>query len=201
MRCTRCNMNVSKVYNGICPSCMSIAAKEKNDKVEAMINSQIVGNDLANPERLEEPGGFANMFKTDQSLTGRGTVSLAELEKADKVAPETGTVHDSTILYAYLRGNFTDKDKRAYKPTLKQLNHKYRLQLNADNYFICKKAEFGTTPGLGGRIIESKGGLVVVEKPIYKDPDFVEADPYEDDNKVLDLDATDEFDLGELDGV
>jgi NMD protein affecting ribosome stability and mRNA decay len=39
MRCKSCNKNVSKLYHGLCTSCLSLLAKDKNDAVEDMMNA------------------------------------------------------------------------------------------------------------------------------------------------------------------
>lgn len=198
MRCKKCNRNVSQLYNGICTGCMSVNIKETNDQVDHLINSSIPDGLLLNPERLDEPGGFARMLKASnrKKSVAVDNSRAASLKKVKNGASKPESVNTFDIL-DYVKGDFTDKDKRAYKPSLKILSKKYIVFFKRGLYSICKASEFGTTEITGGDVVESYGGLVVYKAKTYYDPDKVMPDSYEDDNSIIDVEEDDsEISLG-----
>lgn len=200
MRCKACNKNVGKTYNGLCTACMSVRAKERNEKIEALMQGD--GADLENlkAQHLEEKGGFARYINDGESTgTVRRTGASGRMS-ANGTGMGAGGKRKLSSLdidYSIVKGEFTEKDKRAYKPTLERLLKKYTVMMKNGNYAICKKSEFGTGE-IGGDIVEVKGGLIVFKNPGYYDPDKVVPDAYRDDNDELDSED-DSIELGTSD--
>lgn len=196
MRCKKCNKNVSTLYNGICTGCMSLNIKETNDQINNIMNSSIPDGLLLNPERLDEAGGFARMIR--ESSSRKKTVAVdnsraAAIKKSNKVKKEA-VDSDFNVLMC-IKGEFTEKDKRAYKPSLRNLEKKYIVMFKRGVYFICKASEFGQSEETGGVIVESHGGLVVFKNQSYYDPDRIEPDSYADDNAVIDADDDEDSEI------
>ena len=196
MRCKKCNKNVSTLYNGLCTGCMSVNIKETNDQVNTIMNSSVPDGLLLNPERLDEAGGFAKLIRESSSKKVIKTVDTdraAALKKSNK--PKKSSDSEEFNILLYIRGEFTEKDKRAYKPSLRNLGKKYIVMLKRGMYFICKASEFGKSEETGGEVIESHGGIVVFKGPSYYDPDKVSPDSYIDDNTSIDLDDEDDSEI------
>ena len=193
MRCKKCNKNVSQLYNGLCTGCMSVNIKEANDQIEHLMNSSIPDGVLLNPERLNEPGGFAKMVGGRSVANKKTTVDTsraASLKKVKKDGKKSESVSDFDIL-DYIKGEFTEKDKRAYKPSLKVLSKKYIVMFKRGMYSVCKASEFGQTEATGGDVVDNYGGLVVYKAKTYYDPDNIVPDSYADDNSVISVEEDD----------
>lgn len=194
MRCKVCNKNVGALYNGKCTACMSLSAKDKNDKIDAMLNAQKEGvSFFYKPERLAEPGGFARIICEDLSS------GIKDSSKdSSKVVKKTSSGNEDLAVHRYLMGDFSDKDKRAFKPTLRYFANKYSYNFEYNGYQICKANQFGTTEKLGGQIVESRGGLIVFKPVEFYDPNNItpSMSKYTDYSKKIEDSEEDDITLG-----
>jgi hypothetical protein len=129
---------------------------------------------------LDEPGGFAKMVQG-----GRSYKTATKAIDGGKVVKKTGTksnTGDEVAIYAYITGDFSDKDKRAFKPTLKYFASKYAYNFKNTGYKICKSNQFGEDDRTGGMVVESKGGLTVFKPTEFYDPSNVKTDLYAKDD-------------------
>lgn len=197
-RCKRCNKSTGQLYDGLCAACLTINTRESNDIVAGEMNGSFpFGSGLADPDRLKQPGGWAGLVKRDKDS------QKVENTTYKRIVPGKGTITKKTkldsdgVAYFMVVGEYTDKDRKAFAPIFKQLYKKYLVFFRYGTHFICKKSEFGQN-GIGGDVVEQKGGLIVFKNTDYYDPSKIKIDSYEDDDKEIDTEIEDsEFDLGD----
>lgn len=193
-RCKICNKVASgTLFNGVCAKCMCAETKKENELIEQKLYNEDDGFQSVMKTDLNKKGGFAECFRTSLA-DHKSEMSTGVEERAEVVKPESKKDELDTIK---LVGEFTQKDKRAYRPLFQQLYKKYGVFFKRGEYFICKKSCFGGD--VVGDIVEEKANLLVLKRKAYLDPDHVMPDSYMDDNEVIESydDDADELELNE----
>lgn len=198
-RCKRCNKSVGQLYDGLCAACLTVRTREVNEIVEAEMNGSTELVPDIHKERFDVPGAWADFVKKPIS----SEASKVETTTYKRIIPGKGTVTKKTkldtdgVAYYMVVGEYTDRDRRAFAPIFKQLYKKYLVLFKNGTYFICKKSEFGKN-GIGGDVVEQKGGLIVFKATEFYDPSKIQIDSYADDDIEVDSIIEDsEFSLGE----
>lgn len=190
-RCKICGKTVGKLYNGLCAGCLSIQARENSIMIEDLLNMSDLDDRLApDSKEVNSVGGVARLLRSPEykalSEKAKKEMETGKPNKEDKVNKVMSSV----------KGEMTDKDKKAYRKTIEFFTNKYGAKILTGEYSICKKSEFGKDDTLGGRVIEEKGGMLVYGKPEYYDPDKITIDVLHPENNVLEdeEDENDDFD-------
>lgn len=187
MRCTRCNKNAGHLYNGLCTACMSLNVRKVQREVDDIMNGSMEISGMAHPEDLSKKGGFGAFLSAATTPIKKVNAGSGNKVKMKAV--------DSTGRKA-IKGEFTDKDMRAFSLIFNKLYTKYKVFIDRGEYFICKKSVFGND-GIGGDIIEESRGLIVFKKKAEYDPENIKPDPYAPDDAEIDTDDNDTVDMSD----
>lgn len=176
-RCPKCNKKVDRLYNNRCTGCMSESIIQENSELDAMLN-EISPELVHKTGDLNKPGGFAKAFQRSESEKKR----LEELKsKKVQLTSKSDKVYERVIAKAGL----SDKEKKAYMPSLKQLFKKYEPMFLKGEYRLCKKADYGKDEFTGGTVVDMRGGIVVYKDIEYYDENRMVVDPYAADDVVI----------------
>lgn len=186
-RCYKCNKKVDRLYNGRCTGCMSELVLSENIQINAMLN-EISPELLHLDGEMNKPGGFAKAFKRTES-------EKKMLETLYNKKMEITSKSERVYQKALDRAGLTEKEKKAYMPSLKQLFKKYEPMFLNGTYYFCKKKDYGSTEEMGGTVVESKGGIVVFKKTEYYDDKHMVVNPYAADDEEVGLTTDEEIEL------
>lgn len=176
-RCPRCNKKVDRLYNGQCTGCMSESIVEENSELDAILN-EVSPELVYKTGEMNKPGGFAKAFQRSESERKR----LEELRnKKATITSKSERVYERVVDKAGL----SDKEKKAYMPSLKQLFKKYEPMFLNGTYKFCKKSDYGKDESTGGTVVDSRGGIVVYKPTEYYDENRIVVDPYASDEDVV----------------